>query len=140
MRTVGRADRKIHCQASARCWILTMVVIETWEDPGPADMVASNLGLKVDITQTSQEIVDPIQRLRQIKAKFREGNRRPRCSKDPGAGQRRDGQDQREYFLLRAVEGHPERTRRVWTNGQKKSLNSRKRIKDAKMPEKVLGN
>ena len=44
-----------------------MVVIENLEDPGRlADMVASNLGLKVDITQAVLEIVDPIQRLRQI--------------------------------------------------------------------------
>ena len=44
-----------------------MVVIENLEDPGRlADMVASNLGLKVDITQVVLEIVDPIQRLRQI--------------------------------------------------------------------------
>src|SRR5512145_1326567 len=37
-----------------------MVVIENLEDPGRlADMVASNLGLKVDVTQAVLEVVDP---------------------------------------------------------------------------------
>src|SRR5215213_11921299 len=44
-----------------------MVVIENLEEPGRlADMVASNLGLKVDITQAVLEVSDPIQRLRQV--------------------------------------------------------------------------
>ena len=44
-----------------------MVVIENLEEPGRlADMVASNLGLKVEATQAVLEISDPIQRLRQV--------------------------------------------------------------------------
>src|SRR5437016_12240477 len=44
-----------------------MIVIENLEDPGRlADMVASNLGLKVDITQAVLEVVDPIKRLRHV--------------------------------------------------------------------------
>jgi ATP-dependent Lon protease len=44
-----------------------MVVIENLEDPGRlADMVASNLGLKVDITQAVLEVIDPIQRLKHV--------------------------------------------------------------------------
>ncbi len=44
-----------------------MVVIENLEEPGRlADMVASNLGLKVDVTQSVLELPDPIQRLRRV--------------------------------------------------------------------------
>ena len=44
-----------------------MVVIENLEDPGRlADMVASNLGLKVEVTQAVLEVTDPIKRLRQV--------------------------------------------------------------------------
>src|SRR5215475_2920113 len=44
-----------------------MVVIENLEEPGRlADMVASNLGLKVEVTQSVLEIMDPIKRLRQV--------------------------------------------------------------------------
>src|SRR5207244_7340061 len=44
-----------------------MIVIENLEDPGRlADMVASNLGLKVEVTQAVLEIIDPIKRLRQV--------------------------------------------------------------------------
>ncbi len=41
-----------------------MIVIENLEDPGRlADMVASNLGLKVEVTQAVLEVIDPIKRL-----------------------------------------------------------------------------
>ena len=44
-----------------------MVVIENLEDPGRlADMVASNLGLKVDVTQAVLEVADPIERLKHV--------------------------------------------------------------------------
>ena len=44
-----------------------MVVIENLEDPGRlADMVASNLGLKVEVTQAVLEVIDPVKRLRHV--------------------------------------------------------------------------
>ncbi|MFM8550834.1 MAG: LON peptidase substrate-binding domain-containing protein, partial [Nitrospiraceae bacterium] len=44
-----------------------MVVIENLEDPGRlADMVASNLGLKVEVTQEVLEVEAPIARLRKV--------------------------------------------------------------------------
>ena len=44
-----------------------MIVIENLEDPGRlADMVASNLGLKVEVTQAVLEVIDPIKRLRHV--------------------------------------------------------------------------
>src|SRR5438309_9417240 len=44
-----------------------MVVIENMDDPGRlADMVVSNLGLKVEVTQDVLELTDPIVRLKRV--------------------------------------------------------------------------
>src|SRR5262249_60885458 len=44
-----------------------MVVIENLEDAGPlADMIASNLGLKVEGTQSVPGITQPLKRLKQV--------------------------------------------------------------------------
>ena len=116
-----------------------MVVIENLEDPGRlADMVASNLGLKVDVTQAVLEIVDPIHRLRhvsEILAKEIEVLSMQQKIQAQAKGEM--DKTQREYFLreqLRAIQKElgelDERAEEV--------AEFRKRIKDAKMPEKVL--
>jgi ATP-dependent Lon protease len=116
-----------------------MVVIENLEDPGRlADMVASNLGLKVDVTQAVLEVVDPIQRLRhvsEILAKEIEVLSMQQKIQAQAKGEM--DKTQREYFLreqLKAIQKElgelDERAEEV--------AEFRKRIKDAKMPEKVL--
>jgi ATP-dependent Lon protease len=116
-----------------------MVVIENLEDPGRlADMVASNLGLKVDITQSVLEIIDPIQRLRRVSeilAKEIEVLSMQQKIQAQAKGEM--DKTQREYFLreqLKAIQKElgdlDERAEEV--------AEFRKRIKDAKMPEKVL--
>lgn len=86
-----------------------MVVLENLEDPGSqADLVASNIGLKVADAQTLIEIVDPVERLRRVKdllAKELElaavQNRIQTQAKEEM------GKSQREYFLreqLRAIQ------------------------------------
>jgi ATP-dependent Lon protease len=116
-----------------------MVVIENLEDPGRlADMVASNLGLKVDVTQAVLEVVDPIQRLRHISeilAKEIEVLSMQQKIQAQAKGEM--DKTQREYFLreqLKAIQKElgelDERAEEV--------AEFRKRIKDAKMPEKVL--
>ena len=116
-----------------------MVVIENLEDPGRlADMVASNLGLKVDITQAVLEIVDPIQRLRQISEILaKEIDVLSMQQKIQAQAKGEMDKTQREYFLreqLKAIQKElgelDERAEEV--------AEFRKRIKDAKMPEKVL--
>jgi ATP-dependent Lon protease len=116
-----------------------MVVIENLEDPGRlADMVASNLGLKVDITQTVLEIIDPIQRLRQISEILaKEIDVLSMQQKIQAQAKGEMDKTQREYFLreqLKAIQKElgelDERAEEV--------ADFRKRIKDAKMPEKVL--
>jgi ATP-dependent Lon protease len=86
-----------------------MVVLENLEDPGSqADLVASNIGLKVADAQALIEIVDPVERLRRVKdllAKELElavvQNRIQTQAKEEM------GKSQREYFLreqLRAIQ------------------------------------
>ncbi len=116
-----------------------MVVIENLEEPGRlADMVASNLGLKVDVNQTVLEISDPVQRLRQVSDIL--GKEIEVLSMQHQIQAQAKGEmdkTQREYFLreqLKAIQKElgelDERAEEV--------TEFRKRIKDATMPEKVL--
>lgn len=116
-----------------------MVVIENLEDPGRlADMVASNLGLKVDVTQAVLEISDPIQRLRQVSDILgKEIEVLSMQQKIQAQAKGEMDKTQREYFLreqLKAIQKElgelDERAEEI--------TEFRKRIKDAKMPEKVL--
>ncbi len=116
-----------------------MVVIENLEEPGRlADMVASNLGLKVDATQAVLEILDPIQRLRQvIDILSKEIEVLSMQHKIQAQAKGEMDKTQREYFLreqLKAIQKElgelDERTEEI--------IEFRKRIKDAKMSDKVL--
>ncbi|HET9942493.1 MAG TPA: LON peptidase substrate-binding domain-containing protein, partial [Terriglobia bacterium] len=116
-----------------------MVGIENLEDPGRlADMIASNLGLKVEVTQSVLEVTDPLKRLRQISeilAKEIEVLSMQQKIQAQAKGEM--DKTQREYFLreqLKAIQKElgelDERAEEV--------AEFRKRVKDAKMPEKVL--
>jgi len=116
-----------------------MVVIENLEEPGRlADMVASNLGLKVEVTQSVLEIMDPIKRLRQVSEILaKEIDVLSMQQKIQAQAKGEMDKTQREYFLreqLKAIQKElgdlDERAEEV--------AEFRKRIKDAKMPEKVL--
>jgi len=116
-----------------------MVVIENLEEPGRlADMVASNLGLKVDITQSVLELPDPIQRLRRVSDILsKEIEVLSMQQKIQAQAKGEMDKTQREYFLreqLKAIQKElgelDERAEEV--------TEFRKRIADAKMPDKVL--
>ena len=116
-----------------------MVVIENLEEPGRlADMVASNLGLKVDVTQAVLESIDPIQRLRQVSDILgKEIEVLSMQQKIQAQAKGEMDKTQREYFLreqLKAIQKElgelDERAEEV--------TEFRKRIKDVAMPEKVL--
>jgi ATP-dependent Lon protease len=116
-----------------------MVVIENLEDPARlADMVASNLGLKVEITQAVLEIVDPVKRLRNVSEILaKEIDVLSMQQKIQAQAKGEMDKTQREYFLreqLKAIQKElgelDERTEEI--------AEFRKRVKDAKMPEKVL--
>jgi ATP-dependent Lon protease len=116
-----------------------MVVIENLEEPGRlADMVASNLGLKVEATQAVLESIDPIQRLRQVSDILgKEIEVLSMQQKIQAQAKGEMDKTQREYFLreqLKAIQKElgelDERAEEV--------TDFRKRIKDSKMPDKVL--
>jgi len=116
-----------------------MVVIENLEEPGRlADMVASNLGLKVDVTQSVLELPDPIQRLRRVSDILgKEIEVLSMQQKIQAQAKGEMDKTQREYFLreqLKAIQKElgelDERAEEV--------TEFKKRIADAKMPEKVL--
>jgi ATP-dependent Lon protease len=116
-----------------------MVVIENMDDPGRlADMVVSNLGLKVEVTQDVLELMDPIVRLKRVSeilAKEIEVLSMQQKIQAQAKGEM--DKTQREYFLreqLKAIQKElgelDERAEEV--------AEFRTRIKDAKMPDKVL--
>jgi ATP-dependent Lon protease len=116
-----------------------MVVIENLEDPGRlADMIASNLGLKVEVTQAVLEISDPLKRLRRISEILaKEIDVLSMQQKIQAQAKGEMDKTQREYFLreqLKAIQKElgelDERAEEV--------AEFRKRVKDSKMPEKVL--
>ncbi|SLM46196.1 Lon protease [Nitrospira japonica] len=116
-----------------------MVVIENLEDPARlADMVASNLGLKVEVTQAVLEITDPVKRLRNVSEILsKEIDVLSMQQKIQAQAKGEMDKTQREYFLreqLKAIQKElgelDERTEEI--------AEFRKRVKEAKMPEKVL--
>ncbi len=116
-----------------------MVVIENLEDPGRlADMVVSNLGLKVELTQEVLEIIDPITRLKRVSEILsKEIEVLSMQQKIQAQAKGEMDKTQREYFLreqLKAIQKElgelDERAEEI--------AEFRKRVKDAKMQEKVL--
>ncbi len=116
-----------------------MVVIENLDDPGRlADMVVSNLGLKVEVTQTVLEVEDPIERLKRVSEILgKEVEVLSMQQKIQAQAKGEIDKTQREYFLreqLKAIQKElgelDERAEEI--------AEFRKRIKDAKMPEKVF--
>lgn len=116
-----------------------MVVVENLEDPGRlAELVASNLGLKTEQAQEVLEITDPIQRLKRISDILgREIELLTVQQKIQTDARGEIDKTQREYFLreqLKAIQKElgdfDERAEEV--------REFRKKIEEAKMPEKVL--
>ena len=116
-----------------------MVVIENLEDPGRlADMVVSNLGLKVEVTQEVLEIIHPIGRLKRVSEILsKEIEVLSMQQKIQAQAKGEMDKTQREYFLreqLKAIQKElgelDERAEEI--------AEFRKRVKDVKMPEKVL--
>ncbi|MEJ2199876.1 MAG: endopeptidase La, partial [Desulfuromonadaceae bacterium] len=85
------------------------VVLENIEDPGSlADLIASNIGLKVSQGQELLEVIDPIDRLRQVKDVLnKELEVATVQNRIQSQAKEEMGRSQREYFLreqLRAIQ------------------------------------
>jgi ATP-dependent Lon protease len=116
-----------------------LVVIENLEDPGRlADMITSNLGVKVEAGQAVLETSDPVARLKKVSDILtKELEVLSMQQKIQAEAKGEIDKTQREYFLreqLKAIQKElgeaDERAEEV--------ADFRKRIKEARMPEKVF--
>ncbi len=115
-----------------------MVVIENLEDPGRlADMVVSNLGLKVEVAQEVLEVEDPIARLKRVSeilAKEIEVLSMQQKIQAQAKGEM--DKTQREYFLREQLKAIQKELGELDERGEE-IAEFRKRIKESKMPDKV---
>jgi len=116
-----------------------MGIVENIEDPGRlADLVASNIGLKTEQSQEILEITDPVHRLKRVSEILaREVELLTVQQKIQSDARGEIDKTQREYFLreqLKAIQKElgdiDERAEEI--------REFRKKVEDAKMPEKVL--
>ncbi len=116
-----------------------MVVIENLDDPGRlADMIVSNLGLKVDVTQAVLEIEHPLVRLKRVSEIL--AKEIDVLSMQQKIQQQAKGEmdkTQREYFLREQLKAIQKELGELDERAEE-AAEFRTRIKDAKMPEKVL--
>ncbi len=116
-----------------------MVVIENLDDPGRlADMIVSNLGLKVEITQSVLEIEHPLVRLKRVSEIL--AKEIDVLSMQQKIQQQAKGEmdkTQREYFLREQLKAIQKELGELDERAEE-AAEFRTRIKDAKMPEKVL--
>ncbi|TLY40145.1 MAG: AAA family ATPase [Nitrospirae bacterium] len=116
-----------------------MVVIENLEDTGRlADMVVSNLGLKVEVTQEVLEVEDPVARLRRVSEILsKEVEVLSMQQKIQAQAKGEMDKTQREYFLREQLKAIQKELGELDERGEE-IAEFRKRLKDTKMPEKVL--
>ncbi|GJL62933.1 MAG: Lon protease [Nitrospirales bacterium] len=116
-----------------------LTVIENLDEPGRlADIIASNLGLKVETTQEVLEIADPLKRLsriREVLAKEHEVLSMQQKIQAQAKGEM--DKTQREYFLREQLKAIQKELGELDDRAEEVS-EFRTRMNDAKMPEKVL--
>jgi ATP-dependent Lon protease len=115
-----------------------MVIVENMQEPGSlADLVASNIGLKVDEAQGLLEVVDPIERLKRVNDYLnKESELLNMQARIQSAAKEEMGKSQREYYLreqLRAIQQELGET----DARSEEMAELRKSIEHAKMPEAV---
>ncbi len=116
-----------------------MVIVENIDDPGKlADLVASNLGLKVETAQEVLEITDSRERLTKVNEIIsKELEVLTMQQKIQASARGEIDKSQREYFLreqLKAIQKELGDT-----DERTEELNDlRKKVEEAKMPEKVM--
>lgn len=116
-----------------------MAVIENLDDPGRlADIVASNLGLKVDLTQEVLEIEEPIARLKRVSEVLaKEVEVLSMQQKIQADAKGEIDKTQREYFLREQLKAIQKELGELDDRAEEVA-DFRKRIQEAAMPEKVL--
>ena len=116
-----------------------MTVIENLDDPGRlADIIASNLGLKVELTQEVLEIEDPLARLKRVGeliAKEHEVLSMQQKIQAEAKGEM--DKTQREYFLREQLKAIQKELGELDDRAEE-AAEFRKRIQEANMPERVF--
>lgn len=115
-----------------------LVIVENMQEPGSlADLVASNIGLKVEEAQQLLEIIDPLERLGKVNDLLnREHELLSMQARIQTAAKEEMGKSQREYYLreqLRAIQQELGET----DARSEEIVELRKGIEQAKMPAPV---
>src|SRR5581483_3733695 len=115
-----------------------IAVIENLEDPGRlADLVVSNLGLKVEAAQAVLEVLDPVERLRRVSDLLvKELDVLSMQQKIQAEAKGEMDKTQREYFLREQLKAIQKELGDVDERAEE-SQEFRMKIAEAKMPEKV---
>jgi ATP-dependent Lon protease len=115
-----------------------MVIVENMTDPGSlSDLVASNVGLKVEEAQRLLEIFDPLERLTKVNELLnKEHELLSMQARIQSAAKEEMGKSQREYYLreqLRAIQAELGET-----DARSEELAElRKAVAECKMPEQI---
>jgi ATP-dependent Lon protease len=115
-----------------------LVIVENMQEPGSlADLVASNIGLKVEEAQQLLEIIEPVERLSKVNDLLnREHELLSMQARIQTAAKEEMGKSQREYYLreqLRAIQQELGET----DARSEEIVELRKAIEQAKMPATV---
>ncbi|HBA87872.1 MAG TPA: endopeptidase La, partial [Geobacter sp.] len=115
-----------------------MVIVENMQEPGSlADLVASNIGLKVEEAQGLLEVIDPLERLKRVNDLLnKESELLNMQARIQSAAKEEMGKSQREYYLreqLRAIQQELGET----DARSEEIAELRKSIESAKMPQPV---
>ena len=116
-----------------------LTVIENLDEPGRlADIIASNLGLKVETTQEVLEIEDPLSRLKRVgDILSKEKDVLSMQQKIQAQAKGEMDKTQREYFLREQLKAIQKELGELDDRAEEAS-EFRTRMKEANMPEKVL--
>jgi ATP-dependent Lon protease len=116
-----------------------MVIVENIDDPGKlADLVASNLGLKVEIAQEVLEITDSVERLTRVNEIIsKELDVLSMQQKIQADARGEIDKSQREYFLREQMKAIQKELGEVDEKAEEMN-DLRQKMEEAKMPEKVL--
>ena len=115
-----------------------MVIVENMQEPGSlADLVASNIGLKVEEAQGLLEVIDPLERLKRVNDFLnKESELLNMQARIQSAAKEEMGKSQREYYLreqLRAIQQELGET----DARSEEIAELRKSVESAKMPANV---
>ncbi len=137
MRTVKEQLSKIISMGKVISSEVT-VIVENMQDPGSlADLIASNIGLKVEEAQRLLETLDPLERLNKVNEFLsKEYELLAMQARIQSAAKEEMGKTQREYFLREQLRAIQQELGEADSRGEEMA-ELRKAVEDAKMPAPV---